>query len=196
MNKLLLAVVAGTTAVAPATPALAHPSYHYVGGCDSAYVISDGTNNAQTMWEGEIRIAAVATDSLNGVPAAVNITVECELRINGAAPGTLFFAASGTTVAKDAAVYSYNADPDDIVTICENVTVDQEFHKDCVNGPTPPFVTPLYSQSVNEVACEPMRSLAFTAADQPPVFDVRTDGDIFINRRWVWDCPVYTESGT
>ena len=33
-------------------------------------------------------------------------------------------------------------------------------------------------------------------SDVPPLIDIRSDGDLYILGEWIWDCPVYGESGT
>lgn len=135
MTKLLLSCVATATALTTVTSVEAHPSRHYRGGC-GYFAESDGTDSPQTGWEGEIDAAAVATDEGNLIPApTASISVECELRINGAAPGTtvLSCSAPGTGFVACAGRLSYTAHPDDIVTMCEQVVVDGEFHEDCAH---------------------------------------------------------------
>ena len=132
MNKLLLTGLAGVAVVTAATPAQAHPNWHYVGGCGFT-TVSDGTDNPQTQWDGEIHVIAAATDSAGNPATTASITVDCELRINGATPGTIVFSCStpGTGFVSCAGQFSFNADPDDIVTMCDIVSVNGETHKDC-----------------------------------------------------------------
>ena len=203
LNKLLLVGLAGAAAGAASTPAQAHPTFHYRGGC-AFMTISDGTDSPQTQWEGEVHAAGVATDAVTGAPApAVSITIDCELRINGATPGAVVFSVSGTGTAGGAGLFSFNADPDDIVTMCENVTVGGEFHKDCADATTTPIVPEPVSALIDEAeyvvdgaACPVIAAQAGGLADQPPAFDIRDDGDIYVHGEWFWDCPPYDSSGS
>ena len=187
--------------VATAAPvAQAHPNLHYTGGC-GWFTVSDGTDSPQTQWDGEVHVVAVATDAVTGAPAAVPITVECELRINGATPGTVVFSASGTGVAVGADRVSFNADPDDVVVMCDHVTVGGEFHKDCGVAPEPVIPPPVQdaidevAATVDSVICGPLAAQHGGPADQPPV-DIRSDGDLYVAGRWVVDCPPYGTSGS
>ena len=132
MKKLLLACVATATAVATVTPAEAHPNWHYEGGC-GFFTLSDGTDSPQTQWDGEIDVWAVATDAVGTPAPTASITVECELRINGETPGTIVFTCSTPGIGFVSCVgqFSFHADPDDVVKMCDLVTVNGEFHKAC-----------------------------------------------------------------
>ena len=202
MKKLVLASLAGITAVAAATPVQAHPTYHYYGGC-SYFTLSDGTDSSQTQWDGEVHAVAVATDAVTGAPAAVAITVECELRINGATPGMILFSASGGGVVAGASHVTFHADPDDIVTMCDNVTVGGEFHKQCDETTTTPIIPQpvqdaieLAEQELDRATCAVLQGMSGGPADQPPVIDIRSDGDVYVLGEWFWDCPPYRTSGT
>ena len=200
VKTLLLVSLAGVAAAA--TPAQAHPTYHYRGGC-GFFTVSDGTDSPQTKWDGEIQAVVVATDAVTGAPAPVRIDVDCELRINGATPGTVVFSASGTGVAANAGQFSFHADPDDIVTMCDNVTVGGEFHKECADATTTPVTPDTMPDPFEEVgyiidqaSCSTFASMSGGPADQPPAFDIRSDGDIYIAGEWFWDCPEYGTSGS
>ena len=199
MKKLLLVSLAGVAAAV--TPAQAHPRYHYVGGCGFS-TIGDGTDNPQTHWDGEIHVVAFAEDAHAGTPAPVRIDIDCELRINGATPGTVVFSASGTGVAANVGQFSFNADPDDIVTMCDNVTVGGEFHKVCGDATTtslvdepPPDPWDAVARFIDQATCPSLASMSGGPTDQPPAFDIRPDGDIYVDGVWFWDCPPYGTSG-
>ena len=222
MQKLLLAGLAGAAALTAATPAQAHPNWHYRGGC-GFFTISDGTDSPQTKWDGEIDVVAVATDAAGTPDPTASISVQCELRINGATPGTIVFSCStpGTGFVACAGQFSFNADPDDIVSMCDIVTVNGEVHKDCGQSTQSPivpqpvqdaldqFVWPTVDptiedideaitgaeKEIDELICPTLADLAGGPADQPPVFDIRTDGDIFIDGELFWNCPPYESSG-
>ena len=151
MKKLLLACVAGATALATVTPAEAHPDWHYQGGCGS-FALGDGTDSPQTRWDGEIHVTAVAMDAAGTPAPTASITVDCELRINGATPGTIVFSCStpGTGFVACAEQFSFHADPDDVVTICDLVTVNGELHKDCHEEPSPPIIPQPIQDAIEE----------------------------------------------
>lgn len=208
MKKLLLAGIAGTAMVAAGTPALAHPNFHFLGAC-GFIAISDGTETSQTRWSGEVDAQVLATDAA-GLPAPVPITVECELRINGAIPGTIVYSVTFTMYGGGVTDFSYNAHPAENVTMCEIVTIGGDRHKTC-HGPTitPVAPGPVYDilnehvwpaveeaeQELDIIICPQMVNLEGGPADQPP-FDIRSDGDVYFNGyRWR-DCPPYGTSGT
>ena len=198
--RIVLTAALALAALAP--PAQAHPAHHYKGGC-GFFTLSDGTDSPQTQWDGEIDVVAVATDAVTGSPAAVPIRVDCELRINNATPGTVVFTASGTAVAAGADRFTFHADPDDVVTMCDHVTVAGAAHQECGDATT----TPLVPQPVQDLLdsegpgpgpdgiCHQIAALAGGPLDQPPVLDIRTDGDIYVNGEWIWECPPYGSSG-
>ena len=194
MKKLLLAGLAGATAVATATPAQAHPSWHYIGGC-GFFTLSDGTDSPQTKWDGEIHVTAVATDAARTPDPTASITIDCELRINGATPGTIVFSCTtpGTGfVACANGQFSFNADPDDIVRMCDIVTVNGEVHKDCGQSTTETGMDPIgdaiddAERMVDSAIC----GMIPREAHQPPVTEIR-DGDLYVLGEWVLDCPPY-----
>ena len=200
--RMVLAATVAAAALAP--PAQAHPAHHYVGDC-GFFTLSDGTDSPQTQWDGEVDVVAIATDAVTGGPAAVPIRVECELRINNATPGTVVFTATGTGVAAGAAPFTFHADPDDVVTMCHNVTVAGAAHQECADSTTTPLVPDPVWELWDEVfgprepdpdwPCDHIAALAGGPLDQPPVLDIRTDGDIYIDGEWFWDCPPYGTSG-
>ena len=218
MKKLLLAGLAGATALTVAAPAEAHPNWHWMGPGCGFLTISDGTETDQTKWDGEIHVMAVATDAAGNPDPTASITVECELRINGATPGTIVFTCStpGTGVVSCAGQFSFNAHPDDIVTMCDIVTVNGERHKDCGNSTTIPIVPevvqeildeqvwptvdPTIEEAVritDELICAVTKALDETVVDQgnDSAFETRNDGDLYVNGEWIWDCPPYGSSG-
>ena len=157
MHKLLLTGLAGATALATGTPAQAHPNWHYEGGC-GFFTISDGTNSPTTQWEGEIHVVATATEAVVDVPApTASISVDCELRINGATPGTIVFSCStpGIGFVSCAGQFAFTADPEDIVSMCDIVTVNGEVHKDCSDSTTTPIVPePIQNVIEDFVGCD------------------------------------------
>ena len=208
MKKLLLAGLAGATALAAATPAQAHPNWHYVGGC-GFFTISDGTDSPQTKWDGEIHVTAVATDAAGTPDPTASISVQCELRINGATPGTIVYSCStpGTGfVACADGQFTFNADPDDVVSMCDIVTVNGEVHKDCGTSTTTPIVPEPVQQILDETVwpqleeadqliCDTIfKPLDDSAVDDGTIIDIHDDGDVYINGDWFWDCPVYDVS--
>ena len=219
MKKLLLAGLAGATALATVTPAQAGPGWHYVGGCGFV-TLSDGTESSQTKWDGEFHAAVIATTHPNNVPdPTVEITIECELRVNGASRGIIpGGSATGTGVAGTGGQFSFHAHPDDIVTMCDLVTVNGEFHKDCGDATTTPIVPeqvqdlldehvwPTVDPTIGEIdetlveldatiCTSIILALNNTAVDDGVIIDIRSDGDIYILGEWFWDCPQYGESG-
>ena len=192
-KALLLACVAAAPNLVAVPVAHAHPDWHYEGGCGLA-LVRDVANTTDTRWDGAIWIAAVATDA-QGTPAPTQqITVECELRINGATPGTIVFTASGVGATARAAEFALNLDPGDTVRICDKVAVENEFHKDCSDAAVyAPVPEPVYQlgEIFTDSACDEIGSLDGSTVDQPPAFDIRADGDIYAigERVWVYDCP-------
>ena len=202
MKKLLVASVAAGTVLA-AVPVQAHPTHHYEGEC-GFFTVSDGTDSPQTKWDGEIHAVAVATDAAGAPAPTASITVDCELRINGATPGTIVFSCStpGIGFVSCAGQFSFNADPEDVVTMCDIVTVGGNVHKDCGDTPPPHPIPEVLLDVIDEAvrifdeaACAAIRDQDGGPADQPPTFDIRTDGDIYVNGEWFWDCPPYGTSG-
>lgn len=174
MKRLLLASLAGATALATVTPAQAHPNWHYEGGCDFT-AVSDGTDSPHTEWDGEIDVWAVATDA-SGIPAPnASITVDCELLINGWWPGTVVFSCStpGTGSVGCAGQFSFTADPDDVVTMCDNVTVNGEVHKNCPNLFWPPLVPHPVREVTDEVICLVTDEIEWGPLDDLPPIRVR-----------------------
>ena len=192
--------------VALVPPAEAHPAYDYVGGCGLA-ASSDGTNSAQTEWHGEIHAAVVATETSMGTPVALPVRVDCELRAGTAPRAGL--AASGTGVAGGAVTFTFHADPDEVFTFCETVTVAGEQHQECAEVTTIPLVPePLVPEPLEEFLreiephvpgeafCDSVAAQSGGPLDQLPVFDIRSDGDVYVLGAWIWDCPPYGTSGT
>ena len=147
MNKLLLAGLASATAFATVTPAQAHPNWHYSGGCDF-FATSDGTS-----WEAEVEVFAIATDAAGGLAPTASISVDCELRINGSTYGIVYSCTTpGTGFVACAGRFSFNADSDDVVTMCEIVTVNGESHKSCDVQNQPPIVPQPVQDLIDSVA--------------------------------------------
>ena len=188
--------------VALASPAEAHPAYDYLGGC-GLVVTSDGTDHSQTDWHGEVHAAVVGTETSMGTPVALPVRVECELRVGTTTRGRLD--ASGTAVAGGATTFSFEADPDEVFTFCETVTVAGEAHQHCDDVTTiPPLVPEPLEDALDEIDdhvpgegfCDSVAAQSGGPLDQVPAFDIRSDGDIYVLGAWVWDCPPYGTSGT
>ena len=46
-------------------------------------------------------------------------------------------------------------------------------------------------------ACSTLAGMSGGPADQPPVVDIRSDGDVYLGTSWYfWDCPPYDTSGS
>ena len=196
MRRALLAGVAVLFATV-ATPAHAHPDYHYIGGCGFATLRDDST--ASPTWRGEADVYVVATDA-EFAPAAVPISVDCVIYVNGANPRTIL-SASGVGVAAAARTWSYEAEDTDVVTVCEVVTVGTDPATwDCGADPDPWFppepvveVIEYVIDTFNETFPEQevCDLLAATGPGVPGVVDVTPEGDVYVNGEFFWDCPPY-----
>lgn len=190
-KALLLACVAATphlVAVPEANAAV--PSWDYEGGCGMA-VVSDGTETAQTGWDGVIWVIAAATDGSNTPAPTAGIHAACELRINGAAPGTVVIEDSGTGAAAGAAQLSFNAHPDDRITTCDVVMVNESPSKACTalrRFSVVPDAVANVARNLSGSACDEVGSLAWTPLDQPPVLDIEPDGNVYAFGQPVWRC--------
>ena len=200
MKKFLLAAIV-VTMVATGATAQQDPYVSYSlpldGGCGFV-AISDGTDSPQTAWEGEVHAIAVAARQA-GIPVTEWIEVECELRINGAQPGTVVFWKGGLGVAAGAAQLRYHADPDDVIAMCTHVSTRPPEY--CNDATTRPIVPGPVAEAIDEAkwliddaTCEPLGAMAW--ADQPPAFDIRSDGDIYVGGQLIWDCQPYGTSGS
>ena len=184
-------------------PAAAHPGYDYVGGCGFA-TLSDGGESAETTWTGQLHAVVVATDGAGTPSPATPITIDCVVYVNHADPVTVL-SASGTGVAANATPWSYQAAPEDIVTVCDVVAVGGERHEDCADATT----TPLLPQEVVDLLTQvfetldwigwllwdpepgPCNEMAVAAPGVPGVVDVTPEGDVYIVGEFFWDCPPY-----
>ena len=198
-KALLLACAALTPSLVAVPAAHADPTYHYTGGCGLG-VASDGTDSMHTDWDGFVWAMATATDAATGLPATVSITVECHLLINGVTPGTIVSSASGTGTALNVGQLSFNADPDDVVSMCDHVTVGNELHVDCSTasaGPVVPEPVWYLADLFTESTCDDIGALHGGPLDQPPAWDIRPDGNIYAIRDsvHVWQCPTIDDSG-
>lgn len=201
VRKLALSALTAATVVGMGPHAYAHPTYHWTGGC-MWWGVSDGTANPQTEWNGEMRAIAIALDATGTPSPTTRIDIECELRINGATPGTVVMSASGTGVAASVQQLVYNAHPDDVVTMCDHVTVGDERHVDCGDG-TPITLVPHavqdevqnYKTLIDGALCGTLASLHNSPANQPPLLGISSDGDVYAGPEWVWDCPPHGNSG-
>lgn len=150
MRRTLVAALTAVTVVALAPGANAHPAFHYEGGC-MFWGVSDGTDDPQTQWDGEIRVVASATD-INGTPTpTAQISVSCELVINGSTPGTVVFEAQGLGAAASSGLLTYHADPDDFVSMCDVVTVNGERHTECRLATVASFVPKPFEELIHTI---------------------------------------------
>ena len=194
-KALLLACVAAAPNLVALPAAHAHQNWHYEGGCGMA-TLSNGTDYYGTLWDGFIWVTAAGTDS-GGTPAPTSsVTVDCELRINGQTSGTIVFACStpGTGFVSCAGHLLFNADPDDIVSTCDLVTVNGEHHKNCevlTMNPVVPIPVADAADIFTHSTCDEVASFSGGPLDQPPAFDIRPDGNIyaFDDGVHVWHCP-------
>lgn len=201
MKKILLAGAA-VGMLALAAPAQAHPTHHYVGQCRISSV-SDGGDDDQTTWTGQASIAVVATDASGVVPApTAPISGQCDVYRNG-----VFFqtavTASGTGAASNAVPWTYQSDPDDVMTVCTVVEVNGEPHSDCRDLTTTPIV-PEPVQQVITFIIDTLNNEVFSKIDPticpflatgapgiPGVIDINEEGDVSIAGDLFWDCPPY-----
>ena len=181
-----------------------HDFYHH-GGC-SFWAVSDGTDSPSTRWDGEIDLAVVAADKRTWAPSGEPLTVECFMRVNGVAPGTVVLAASGTGAVAKVEPFTYYADPDDIVSTCIRVTTPSDVIGHCNEAVGRPLLPPAIDEPVraavdeaealaDSVTCLVLVGMDGGPADQPPL-DIRTDGDLYVAGEWIWDCRPWGTSGT
>ena len=189
----LVGSVCGLLAAVPAAHA-DHEYYHH-GDC-SFSTVSDGTDSPSTRWDGAVVAAVVAADEHTWAPTGEQLTVECVMYLNGAQPGTVVLSESGTGAVAKVAPLTYYADPDDIVSMCTRVTTDDDVVVACGAGPTRPLLPPAVQEQVDaaltlvdSTTCQALVALDGGPADQPPAFDVRSDGDLYVAGEWFWDCP-------
>ena len=196
----LLASVCGLLlATAPAAHA-DHEYYHH-GGC-GFFTTSDGTDSPSTRWDGEVDLAVVAADEYTWAPTGEQLTVECVLYVNGVQPGTVVLSESGTGAVAKVAPLTYYADPDDVVSLCARVTTDDDVVLACGSGPAPLLPPAAWDQIdaaealADSTVCLALLALDGGPADQPPAFDIRSDGDLYVAGEWFWDCPPQATFGT
>ena len=126
---LAAVVSAASFALAPASAA----SFGYLGGCA---MVDENDPTPGSLILSPFRHAAVyllvvPTDPA-GTPTGATATVSCELRVAGASQGTVLGPTTGTGVVADANPHVvYVAGDDDLVEICEHVTVGGEPYFDC-----------------------------------------------------------------
>lgn len=183
--RLLLAAAAAVS-----TPAAAHPAYHYAGGCTWA-AVSDGTDDPATPWTGYAELRVVATDA-TGAPAAVPVSAECRISVNGG-PAVTIVSASGTAVAAGAGTLGYEADPDDVITTCEVVVVGGNRHEACSTPGSSTYPQTL-QDLIDHVFVTADAALCPAFREVPPGVpgvEVREDGDLHVAGEWFWDCPPF-----
>lgn len=207
MRALLVATAVCATLVPVAAPAHAHPSYHYEGGCLLAATSAPSPDyGPATTWTGIVGVAAVATTS-DGLPLpTTSISVECRVYINGVPEG-VWSGAAGVGAAVAVAPRVFNIDPDDVLTVCEFVTVGNEEHVHCGDATTTPFV-PDPGKDAARIVVDRANDAAFGPAGAwvcpvfanlgpgvPNVLELRGDGDVVVLDNVVYDCPPYESGG-
>ena len=189
-----------------AAPA-AHADHHYYhhGKC-SFSAVGDGSNGPGTRWDGEVHLAVVAADEWTWAPTGEQLTVECVLYV-GSGDGTVVLSESGTGAVAKAAQLTFYADPDDVVTFCTRVTTDDDVVLACGGGPPRPLLPPAIWEPMwgtidaaaalaGSAVCLALVTLDGGPADEPPAFDIRSDGDLYVAGEWFWDCPPTGGSGS
>ncbi len=138
MKKLLMATLAVgmLTVSAPIAAHAAHTSYR--GGCGFA-TLNDttpgGQLGGQDVWNGEVDMEIIATDSsANKVPQPFAISAFCELLVNGVSQGTVLGPQSGIGFVAAVGQIQFTASTTDIVSLCDNVTVDGESTRNCTDA--------------------------------------------------------------
>lgn len=188
MTRLRVALVAATLVLAAAPAAQAHPTYHYTGECEFS-TISDGTDGPDTVWTGYVRADVEATDELRLPGAVVPISVECVLVNMTAGTEQTVLSASGVGVAAGAGPLVYEADPDDVVTMCWHVSVGGESHIECPGPVTTELWTtkPVEQQYryADPIVC---REIGKAAPGVPGIVDVTPAGDVYVGGRQVKEC--------
>lgn len=202
MKKLLLAAVAAVL-LAPVAPAQADPNPSLTGGC-GATSVSDGGDDDQTTWQGEVSAYALATHSQAGVLAPTKfIEVECYVRKNGSYQGTVLYA-RGMGVAAAASEYVYQADPNDVIEICTIIDRNND-NAWCDFVTTIPLVPEAVQQAVDDVvdpveeirqqwvdpATCPILAIGW-GAGVPGLLDITWEGDVYVGGEFVYDCPPYS----
>lgn len=148
------------------TPAYAHPVSHYTGGCEMT-VVGDGEDSPSSTWTGEARLDVAATNA-DGTPSPQStVAAECHLYVNGffhsvVVAGSGTGAAAGTNPA-----VSFQADPDDAVSLCADIDIDGEAHFDCHQ--------PLMTNPSMRSAVVGYISIVHTAGTGAPTYTVHGD---------------------
>lgn len=124
MRKLFVAAATAVLTVGLAPAAQAHPTYHYDGGCQVNHV-----RTALGITVTEFTAAVVATAAGNDLPAAVFISVDCDLYSGGSYWGTPV-SASGFGAAANSSLLSWTG-LNFVDTMCERVDVAWETHVSC-----------------------------------------------------------------
>lgn len=190
MTRLGAALVAAALLLSAPPAAQAHPTYHFIGGC-GYFTVSDGTDGPHTVWTGEVSVEVVAADDLRVPVGAVPISVDCVLVNETAGTEQTVFSVSGPGVAAGAGPLVFEADPDDVVYLCDDVTVGGETHLSCPEATTGDFRTffdfveyEVYGWP-DAIAC---RKIGSAAPGVPGVVDVTPAGDVHVAGIWVKDC--------
>ena len=192
--RALLAATAVAGSLLVAVPAQAHPNYHYEGGC----FLHVTKRLLSSRWEGVGGSYVTATDAA-GVPAAVWIAVECRLYRNAVYQFT-FGEASGLGHAGTVEQVEFEADDNDVITICDVVTVGGEAHTRCGNARTtnhvPQPVDDLVDAALvfaDTATCIVLKELAPFVP--PGVVEITPEGDVYVAGELFWDCPPYYSGG-
>ncbi|HVF05050.1 MAG TPA: hypothetical protein VNA20_09430 [Frankiaceae bacterium] len=194
-----VAALVTAVAVAAVGPAAAHPTHHYQGDCWLRSVQQEAATGADFVGVLAVAYAATTADSLPAPQAPISAT--CDVRVNGVVRGSV--SAAGLGLAAGVASVAYPSDDDDLLEVCERVTVAGEVHNECRelprpwNQPPPTDPVTVLIELVNEVLdplWEPVDAEvcpALQAARAAGVPFIDADGDVTIEGGTWWDCPPY-----
>ncbi len=219
MKALVPAALAASLLAGPAT-AHATSEWHLMSatGACGFRVVDDNTQGARlggpNNWWGIVYLAAVR---LNGSDLPPDITMSCELRINGTSAGTVLGPTTGSGVVYDALPFVFWSQLGKVVSLCDHITVWGETTVTCTDA----AVTQVEPQTVHD-ATDPTVATVNDAVDDAvvllnptlcpgiatfvaPTVDgighpelVYVDpatGDVFVggttSLQRVWDCPPY-----
>ncbi|HVF05049.1 MAG TPA: hypothetical protein VNA20_09425 [Frankiaceae bacterium] len=194
-----VAALVTAVAVAAVAPAAAHPTHHYQGDCWLRSVQQGDATGIHFVGVLAVAYAATTADSLPAPQAPISAT--CDVRVNGVVRGSV--SAAGLGLAAGVASVAFPSDDDDLVEMCERVTVAGEVHNECrelprpSNQPPPPDPVTVLLDLVNEVLdslWEPVDAAvcpAFRAARAAGVPGIDEEGDVYVAGEPQWDCPPY-----
>lgn len=212
MKRLVLAGLAAAMLATGAPAAQADPDRHYSGGC-SFTRLPDLSTSSQ--WAAEVRLVAVATRASDSSPTPTEeMTGSCDLRINGTYNGTVLGPVSGTGAIAGVDAFQYLTDSDDVIELCDDITVAGEAHYVCRRTdptPIPPdeviealvmildILNELVFEPTDVLTCAVLAALAPTvnALNRPDLVHIDEDApedggaDLWVLGQETWLCPEY-----